>query len=62
MNRWSLRPWSRLSDRQAVLEARSPVPAYSNLLIRLEGVPADGGPGTLRQGAPLPWRIQRIAT
>ena len=27
-----------LSHRQAVLEARSPVPAYSNLLLRLEAV------------------------
>ncbi len=27
-----------LSRRQAVLEARSPVPAYSNLLLRLEAV------------------------
>ena len=30
-----------LSHRQAVLEARSPVPAYSNLLLRLEAVPGE---------------------
>ncbi len=30
-----------LSKRQAVLETRSPLPAYSNLLLRLEKVPAE---------------------
>ena len=30
-----------LSHRQAVLEARSPVPVYSNLLLRLEAVPGE---------------------
>jgi adenylate cyclase len=30
-----------LSHRQAVLEARSPVPIYSNLLLRLETVPGE---------------------
>jgi adenylate cyclase len=30
-----------LSHRRAVIEARSPVPAYSNLLLRLEAVPGE---------------------
>ncbi len=30
-----------LSPRQAVLEARSPVPIYSNLLLRMEVVPGE---------------------
>ena len=36
-----------LSLRQAVLEARSPMPVYSNLLLRLEAVPGENEPPEL---------------
>ena len=38
MSRWSRPVFVALSHRRAVIEAASPVPAYSNLLLRLEAV------------------------